>query len=59
MIAQSNAALENAYGAATAAEAAKLTAMPHDDFGGHEVLPGFESAPSNLPAPTNQKRDEK
>lgn len=58
MLTQSTAQLESAYGAATAAEAAKLKAMPRDDFGGNEVLPGFESAPSALPA-ISEKRDDK
>lgn len=58
MLALGNAQIESAYSAAAAAEAAKLKALPRDDFGGHEVLPGFESTPSTLPALSN-KRDDK
>lgn len=51
MIAQGGTALDNAYNAAAASEAAKLKALPLD-FGGREVLPGFEhDVPTILPAP--------
>ena len=49
MIAAGNATLGNAYGAAAASEAAKLKALPRDDFG-RDVMPGFEGGvESNLP----------
>lgn len=51
MLSQSGEALSGAYSAATAAELAKLKALPHDNFG-REVMAGFEGgAPSTLPAP--------